>query len=85
MTKRRPPVPVDLVGQKTVLMYTEPMGRVEGCRKRGRPAMSLMNSITTIVLMSLDKVVHRSREGESWRAVVASIREATIENSVADE
>ena len=39
--------------QKTDLMSTALMGRVEGCRKSGRPAMSLMDNITTITGLSL--------------------------------
>ena len=60
--------------QKTDLMSTVLMGRVEGCRKRGRPAMFLIDNIRTTTGLSLDKVVHRSRDREGWRAVVASIR-----------
>ena len=70
--------------QKTDLMSTALMGRVEGCRKRGRPAMSLMDNITEITGLSLGEVVHRSRDREDWKAVVASIGGATIELGVAD-
>ena len=71
--------------QKTDLMSTALMGRVEGCRKRGRPAMSLIDNITSNTGLSLGDVVHRSRDREGWRAVVTSIRGATIEHGDADE
>ena len=71
--------------KKTDLMSTALMGKVEGCRKRGRPAMSLMDNITTISGLSLAEVVHRSRDREGWRAVVTSIGGATIEHGDADE
>ena len=71
--------------QKTDLMSTALMGRVEGCRKRGRPAMTLMDNITATTGLSLGEVVHKSRDREGWRAVVASIGGATIEHGDADE
>ena len=70
--------------QKTDLMFTALMDRVEGCRKKGRPAMSLMDNTKTTGL-SLGEVVHRSRDREGWRAVVASIGGETIEHGVADD
>ena len=56
--------------QKTDLMSTALMGRVEGCKKRGRPPMSLipmMDNISAITGLSLAEVVHRSRDREGWR------------------
>ena len=55
--------------QKTDLMSTALMGRVEGSRNRGRPTMSLMDNITTITGLSLGEVVHRSRDREGWGAI----------------
>ncbi|GFR69092.1 hypothetical protein ElyMa_005621500 [Elysia marginata] len=66
-------------------MSTALMGRVEGCRKRRRPAMSLMGNITTITGLSLGEVVYLSRDREGWRTVVAFIGGATIEHGVADD
>ena len=71
--------------QKTDLMSTTLMGRVEGCRKKGRPAMSLMDNITAITGLSLGEVVHRSRYREGWKAVVSTCEGATIESGDADE
>ena len=46
--------------QKTDLVLTALMGRVEGWRERVRPAMSLMDNTTTITGLSLGEVIHRN-------------------------
>ena len=59
-------------------------GGLQEKRNTGK-LMSLMDNITTITVLSLGEVVHRSRDREGWRAVVASIGGATIEYSVVDD
>ncbi|GFR76178.1 endonuclease-reverse transcriptase [Elysia marginata] len=56
----------------------------QGCGKRGRPAMSLMDNIKTITGLSLDEVVHGSRDRESWKSVGAFIRGAAIVRGVVE-
>ena len=74
-----------LRSKKTDMMSTALMGKVESRRKRGRPATSLVGNVTSVTGLSLGDVVHRSRERDGWRAVVASIGVATIEPGDADE
>ncbi|GFR57606.1 endonuclease-reverse transcriptase [Elysia marginata] len=71
--------------QKTDLVSTALVGRVEGCRKRERRAMSLTDNITTITGLSVGEVVHTGRDREGWRAAVESSGGATIEHGVAHE
>ena len=52
--------------QKTDLMSTAQMGRVEGCWKRGRPATSLMDNITTTTGLSLGGQHHDNHWAVSW-------------------
>ncbi|GFR98248.1 hypothetical protein ElyMa_001013700 [Elysia marginata] len=48
-------------------MSTALMGRVEGCRKKGRPAILIIDNITTTTGLSLGEVIHRSRDpGLLW-------------------
>ncbi|GFR85213.1 hypothetical protein ElyMa_006022000 [Elysia marginata] len=62
-------------------------GQSGGLQERGRPAMSLMDKITTITGLSLDEVLHRSRdrEGGGGGAVLEFIGRATIEHGVDDD
>ena len=69
---------------RTDLMATVLQGRIEGRRNRGRPPTSLMNNITASSGLSLSDVVHRSRDRQDWRAVVASTRAATFSRGDAD-
>ena len=69
---------------RTDLMATILQGRVEGRRNRGRPPTTLMNNITASSGLSLSDVVHRSRDRQDWRAVVASTRAATFSRGDAD-
>ncbi|GFR92127.1 hypothetical protein ElyMa_004345500 [Elysia marginata] len=39
--------------------------RVKGCRKRGRPLMSLMDNVTTTTGLSLGEVIYRSLDHEA--------------------
>ena len=52
-------------------MATILQGRVERRRNRGRPPMSYMDNITAITGLTLDEVMHRSRDRENWHTVVA--------------
>ena len=69
----------------TNLMATALMGKIEGRRKKGRPATSMMDNIGALTGMSLSQIIHGSQDRESWRAVVASIRAATIEPGDTDQ
>ena len=69
---------------KTDLMATILQGRVEGRRNRGRPPMSYMDNITAISGLTLGEVIHRSRDREDWRTVVAMSEAATDEHGDAD-
>ena len=69
---------------RTNLMTTMLQGRVEGRRNRGRPPTSLMTNITANSGLTLSQVVHRSRDRQDWRTVVASTRAATFSRGDAD-
>ena len=69
---------------KTNLMASIFQGRVEGKRNRGRPSMSYMDNIKAITGLTLGEVVHRSRDREDWRAVVARYEAVTDGKGVAD-
>ena len=69
---------------KTDLMATILQGRVEGRRNRGRPPMSYMDNITAISGLTLGGVMHRSRDRDDWRTVVARREAATDEHGDAD-
>ena len=69
---------------RTDLMASIFQGRVEGKRNRGRPSMSYMDNIKSMTGLTLGEVVHRSRDREDWRAVVARYGAATDDNGVAD-
>ena len=65
--------------QKTDLLFTALMGRVEGCRKRGRPAMSLMDNIMRITGLSLGEA---STEVDTERAGGHPLEEQPLNTEV---
>ena len=69
---------------KTDVMASILQGRVEGARNRGRPPMSYMDNITAISGLTLGQVIHRSRDRDDWRAVVARSEAATDDHGDAD-
>ena len=69
---------------KTDLMASILQGRVEGRRNRGRPPMSYMDNITAISGLTLGQVIHRSRDRDDWRAVVARSEAATDDHGDTD-
>ena len=69
---------------KTNLMASILQGRVEGKRNRGRPPMSYIDNVKSITGLTLGEVVHRSRDREDWRAVVARCEAATDGDGEAD-
>ena len=69
---------------KTGLMATILQGRVEGKRNRGRPKTLYMDNVTAISGLTLAGVMHRSRDREDWRTVVARSEAATDDHSDAD-
>ena len=69
---------------RTTLMTTALQGKVEAKRKRGRPSISYMASITKKSGLSLSDVVHRSRDRQGWRATVANIKAVTMDHGDAD-
>ena len=69
---------------KTNLMATILQGRVEGKRNRGRPQTLYMDNVTAISGLTLAGVMHRSRDREDWRTVVARSEAATDEHGDAD-
>ena len=52
-------------------MTTVLQGKVKTKRNRGRPPTSYMNNITDSSGLELIDVVHRSRDREDWRSIVA--------------
>ena len=60
------------------LITTELQGKVEAKRNRGRPPISYMASITANSDLSLSDLVHKSRDWQEWRAIVARLGGATI-------
>ena len=59
-------------------MSTVFQGKLEGKRKRGRPAASLIGNITATSGVRIDEVVHQSQDREEWRRTVAvSLNTAT--------
>ena len=69
---------------KTDLMSTNLQGRVEGKRNRGRPQTLYMDNVTAISGLTLAGVMHRSRDREDWRTVVARSEAATDDHGDAD-
>ena len=69
---------------KTDLMSTILQGRVEGKRNRGRPQTLYMDNVTAISGLTLAGVMHRSRDREDWRTVVARSEAATDDHGDAD-
>ena len=69
---------------KTYLMASILKGRVEGRQNRGRPSMSYMVNIFAISGLTLGQVIHRSRDRDDWRAVVARSEAATDDHGDAD-
>ena len=69
---------------KTDLMTAVFQGKVESKRNRGRPPISYMNNITASTGLRLDEIIHRSRDREGWRALVASTEAATFDPGDAD-
>ena len=69
---------------KTNLMATILQGRVEGKRNRGRPQTLYMDNVTAISGFTLAGMMHRSRNQEDWRTVVARSEAATDEHGDAD-
>ena len=67
---------------KTNLMATILQGRVEGKRNRGRPQTLYMDNVTAISGLTLAGVMHRSRDREDWRTVVARSEAATDDHDV---
>ena len=62
---------------RTNLMATVLQGRVESGRRRGRPITTYMSNIRNVTGLTLGEVVHRSRDRDDWRAVVARHGAAT--------
>ena len=69
---------------KTNLMATILQGRVEGKRNQGRPQTLYTDNVTAISGLTLAGVMHRSRDREDWRTVVARSEAATDDHGDAD-
>ena len=70
---------------KTDLMTAMLQGKVESKRNRGRPPISYMNNITASSGLRLSEIIHRSRDRDGWRALVASTEAATFDPGDADK
>lgn len=69
---------------KTDLMTTVLQGKVESKRNRGRPPISYMNNISASSGLRLEEIIHRSRDRDDWRALVAMTGAATFDPGDAD-
>ena len=71
--------------KKTSLMSTVLMGKIEGKRKRGRPAKNLVgNLIEASRFKGLQEMVECCREREDWRKRVASCMAPTVDSGDGD-
>ena len=58
--------------------------KVESKRNRGRPSISFMDNITASNEVRLDIILHYSKDGDGWRALVATTEAATFDPRIAD-
>ena len=70
---------------KTTLMSYVLMGKVEGKRKRGRPAKNLAGNLIEVSRSTgLHEMVEKCRERDGWRALTASCVEPIIDRGDGD-